>query len=302
GGGERETERERGGRVDGVEGVAAEYGTLTDRVYLEKVIASLGNRVFLLHNINQNQPKLFQSRWALSFLRGPMTREEVGRVMEPIKRAPPAAVAAKLCNHCGAEVPPGVGNRCPQCGKNPWEPASSTAPVARVATVATGAAAATVAVPAAPAPTAQASVRYTQPVLPPDVTQFYLPVSGSPPAGHELEYQPWVLGFAEVAFPIDKRKGTEHKLTLRLLAKPPQPGHPIDWDHAMPINLEPAPRPQPRARWAAVPESLDTGRKLSALEKVFADHLYSTQKIALFENRELEMISLPGEPLETFKR
>src|SRR5262249_56212402 len=115
GGGERETERERGGRVDGVEGVAAEYGTLTDRVYLEKVIASLGNRVFLLHNINQGQPKLFQTRWALSFLRGPMTREEVKRIMDPIKeRDRSGAVAAgKLCNHCGAEGPAGAGNRCP---------------------------------------------------------------------------------------------------------------------------------------------------------------------------------------------
>src|SRR5262249_43945317 len=126
-------------------------------------------------------------------------------------------------------------------------------------------------------------------------------VAGAPPAGHELEYQPWGLGFAEGAFPIDKRKGTEHPTTVRLLAKPPQPGHPIDWDKAMPINLEPAPRPE-KARWAAVPEALDTGRKLAALEKVFADHLYATQKLSLFENRELEMVSLPGEPLETFKR
>src|SRR4051812_25897574 len=121
--GKLQTERDKARLLDGLESVAAEYGTLTDRGYLEKVIASLGNRVFLLHNINQGQPRLFQTRWALSFLRGPMTREEVRRVMEPIKRAPQVAVAAKLCNHCGAEVPPGVGNRCPECGKNPWEPA-----------------------------------------------------------------------------------------------------------------------------------------------------------------------------------
>src|SRR5262249_2620171 len=97
--GKLQTERDKARLLDGLESVAAEYGTLTDRVYLEKVIASLGNRVFLLHNINQNQPKLFQTRWALSFLRGPMTRDEISRLGAPIKLAPAAAVAAKLCNH-----------------------------------------------------------------------------------------------------------------------------------------------------------------------------------------------------------
>jgi hypothetical protein len=145
-------------------------------------------------------------------------------------------------------------------------------------------------------------MRYTPPVLPPDLRQFYLPVAGSTPAGHELEYQPWVLGFAEVVFPIDKRKGTEHRTTVRLLARPPQLGHPVDWDKAMPIKIEPASRPDSPARWASVPETLDTGRKLAALEKMFADYLYATQRISLFENLALEMLSLPGEPLETFKR
>src|SRR5262249_44640486 len=113
--GKLQTERDKARLLDGLESVAAEYGTLTDRGYLEKVIASLGNRIFLLHNINQGQPKLFQSRWALSFLRGPMTREEVAWITQPIKERDRSGdvVAVKLCNHCGAEGPAGAGNRCP---------------------------------------------------------------------------------------------------------------------------------------------------------------------------------------------
>jgi hypothetical protein len=273
---------------------------LTDRGYLEKVIASLGNRIFLLHNINQGQPKLFQSRWALSFLRGPMTREEVSRITQPIKDRDRLGVVVpvKLCNHCGSEVPAGAGNRCPGCGKNPWDPVSG-GPVARMAahapTAAHGAQA-----PAAPAP---GPAKGSPPVLPPDVNQFFLPVaSGSGRPGQELEYQPWLLGFAEVVFQFDKRAGEEHRLALRLLARAPEVGIPVDWDKAIHIPIEPIPAPQANARWAAVPESVDTGRKIKALEKGFAEHLYSSQKLLLWENRELELVSKPGELVDVFRK
>lgn len=296
--GKLQTERDKARLLDGLESVAAEHGTLTDRHHLEKVIASLGNRVFLLHHINQGQPLLFQSRWALSYLRGPMTREEIARVTKAMKtaRASGAAVAHKVCNHCQAELPPGTEGRCPQCGKDPWAATAAAAPVAAVAQPA-----ATLA-PAA-RPVAPAVARSTQPVLPPDVTQFYLPVNGNATRpGFELEYQPWVLGFAEVAFLIDRRAGTEHRLPVQLLARAPEPGHPIDWEQAYPIALTPLAKPIAVVRWASVPESVDTGRKLKALEKAFAEHLYSTQKLLLYENSDLELVSTPGESLATFRQ
>jgi hypothetical protein len=298
--GKLQTERDKARLLDGLESVAAEYGTLTDRNYLEKVIASLGNRVFLLHNINQGKPKLFQSKWCLSFLRGPLSREEIRKLMKPVKEQDSlGAVAARpLCPHCFQELPPGIADRCPACGKNPW--AKSAAAPAVAAPVASVVSAGGTPVKAPAAAPVGGSMRYNQPVLPPDVNQFYLPVAGSKP-GHELEYQPWVLGFAEVVFQVDKRTGLEHRLPIRLLARAPEVGHPVDWDRAMPLGIDPATRPQDRACWAAVPSSLDTGRKLKVLEKAFGEYLYGTQKVSLFENRELELVSLPGEVLEAFK-
>jgi hypothetical protein len=303
--GKLQTERDKARLLDGLESVAAEYGTLTDRGYLERVIASLGNRVFLMHDINQGHPKLFQTRWALSFLRGPMTRAEVERCVKQIKErdAAGAFVPVKLCNHCGAEVPAGAGNRCLACGKNPWEPAAAGPAAVPVAAVATAVPGEPAAKPAAAVPAHGEAVRYTQPVLPPDVNQFYIPVApGSGKPGQELEYQPWVLGFAEIVFQTDRRSGKEHKVQVRLLAKAPGAGHPVDWDKAMSIGIDPVARPEPRARWAAVPDTLDTGRKIKALEKAFAEHLYSTQKLALFENRELELVSEVGETHDAFRQ
>jgi hypothetical protein len=72
--GKLQTERDKKRLLEGLEGVAAERGTLGDKGHLKKVIASLGNRVFLCHNVHRGRSVLFQTRWALSFLAGPMTR------------------------------------------------------------------------------------------------------------------------------------------------------------------------------------------------------------------------------------
>ncbi|MFZ8360597.1 hypothetical protein ACO1LX_19355, partial [Staphylococcus aureus] len=65
--GKLQTERDKARLIEGLEGVAAERGTLTDRAYLENVISALGNRTFLLHDVHRQQPVLFQTRWALSY-------------------------------------------------------------------------------------------------------------------------------------------------------------------------------------------------------------------------------------------
>jgi hypothetical protein len=131
------------------------------------------------------------------------------------------------------------------------------------------------------------------------VTQFYLPVQG--PSSGEWVYQPRVLGAAEVVFVVDKRKGLEHTRTVRLLAQPAAAGCPVDWESAEAAPEDLAAGPASGACWAGVPDTLDTGRKLKALEKAFAAWLYGAQKLALFQNRTLGLVSAPGESLTDFR-
>src|SRR5262249_50715073 len=105
----------------------------------------------------------------------------------------------------------------------------------------------------------------------------------------------------EVVFVMDRRKGREHVQTYRLLAKPPAPGQPVNWKKAESIGEELV-EPAASARWAGVPESLDTGRKLKALEKGFAEFLYGNEKLSLFQNRALDLLSEPNEPREQFQQ
>jgi hypothetical protein len=297
--GKLQTERDKARLLEGLESVAAEHGTLTDRSYLETVISSLGNRLFLLHDIHRPKPILFQSRWALSFLRGPLTRDQVSQLMDPVKEAMQntAPMAIPLCTWCHTELTPEAGDSCPTCGKMPWANAQF-----RVQDQAFREQLARTAVPLSRSSSTSSSVDHQAPVLPPEVTQFYVNPVRELGANAEIQYRPGVLGFAEVTFLIDKRKGSEFRQAEYLLAEPAAPGHPLSWENAERIPDQLAAKPLAKARWDHVPESLDTGRKLKSLEKAFADYLYSTRKLELFQNRALELVSAPGESRDSFQK
>jgi hypothetical protein len=52
-----------------------------------EIIGSLSSRVFLLHNVHSNGPIVFQTRWAMNYLRGPLTRTQVHSLMSTKKQA-----------------------------------------------------------------------------------------------------------------------------------------------------------------------------------------------------------------------
>jgi hypothetical protein len=90
-----------------------------------RTLAGLGNRIFLMNNVHEDAPVVFESRWALSYLRGPLTRQQIKVLMDPIKRGPSLAVSQDA-NAGGAAKPQAtIGS-----------PAPISAPVARRATAA----------------------------------------------------------------------------------------------------------------------------------------------------------------------
>jgi len=54
----------------------------TDLDEVDDLISGLGKRTFLLHNTRDRDPSLFTTRWAMSYLRGPITREELSTLTE----------------------------------------------------------------------------------------------------------------------------------------------------------------------------------------------------------------------------
>jgi hypothetical protein len=70
-----QTEQDRARLRDGLTGTAAKTGDV------DRLLDGTRKRVFLLHDVHRPGPTLLHSRWAMSYLRGPLTRDEVGRLM-----------------------------------------------------------------------------------------------------------------------------------------------------------------------------------------------------------------------------
>jgi len=116
--GRLQTERDKARVLEGLEGAAASSGAAFDKDKTGQILAGLGNRIFLLHNVHEDAPEVFESRWAMSYLRGPLTREQIKTLMDPRKQALPpgtapqaSAVVPEIAKSKGSVrpvLPPGV--------------------------------------------------------------------------------------------------------------------------------------------------------------------------------------------------
>jgi hypothetical protein len=83
--GRLQTERDKARVLEGLEGAAASSGKKFDKQQMEQLLAGLGSRLFLLNNVHEDAPEVFQTRWTMSYLRGPLTRTQIKTLMEPVR-------------------------------------------------------------------------------------------------------------------------------------------------------------------------------------------------------------------------
>jgi hypothetical protein len=90
--GRLQTERDKARVIEGLEGASSQAGTTFDKAAMERTLAGLGNRVFLMNNVHEDHPVVFETRWAMSYLRGPLTRDQLQTITESDPNYDPAAV------------------------------------------------------------------------------------------------------------------------------------------------------------------------------------------------------------------
>jgi hypothetical protein len=73
--GRLQTERDQERLLDGLQG--AESGASMERGALQRILSGLGKRRFLLHNVHEKMPIVFETRWVMSYLAGPLTRDQI---------------------------------------------------------------------------------------------------------------------------------------------------------------------------------------------------------------------------------
>lgn len=112
--GRLQTERDVARVVDGLEGASAAAGQSFRRGEVERLLAGLRSRVFLVNNAHEDEPVLFHTRWAMSYLRGPLTRTQIKRLTPEVEShelqaAPPrSSHAAAASDDTLPALPAGV--------------------------------------------------------------------------------------------------------------------------------------------------------------------------------------------------
>ena len=101
--GRLQTERDKARVIEGLEGASASAGKSFDKQATEATLAGLGKRVFLMNNVHEDTPVLFETRFTLSYLRGPLTKKQIQVLMAPRKAsAGPTAAATPVVSAAGA--------------------------------------------------------------------------------------------------------------------------------------------------------------------------------------------------------
>jgi hypothetical protein len=262
--GRLQTDRDKARVLEGLEGIAAGTGKKFDRAEMEQTLAGLGNRIFLLNNVHEDAPEVFETRWVMSYLRGPLTRAQIKVLMDGGKTQSTTSEAA-----------------------------SAPAPVAAAPAVTSTAA------------TPSSSISETgsqRPVLPPDVSQFFVPVRGAASSGDSLAYQPMLLGIAEVHYSDSKTIDMTQEVTL--LAPINEGPIPVDWNDATSIDLPAGDleqTPGDEAQFTSPPASASKARNYDKWQKELATWIYRNHKVELLESPSLNVASNPGESERDFR-
>ncbi|MDH3731160.1 MAG: DUF87 domain-containing protein [Acidimicrobiia bacterium] len=101
--GRLQTERDKARILEGMQSATGAVDTKA----MDETISGLDKRQFILHSTHEKEPSLFTTRWAMSYLRGPLTKDQVGQLTEGTaakKKANEATAAAAEASPAPAEL------------------------------------------------------------------------------------------------------------------------------------------------------------------------------------------------------
>jgi len=288
--GKLQTDQDKQRLLDGLESAMA--GGL-DRSQYDRMISTLGKRVFLLHNVHAKQPQLFQTRWAMNYLTGPLTRTQIP-TLNKLAGAAQEAVAAPV-------APP-----LDQYQAVPLTPVSDTQPV-----------------PVAPGPKAEKAPAATQgsatrPAVPTGIAEYFLPNNltftqafeadgrAFPPeaSSQGLIYRPVILAQASVRF-LNRKYALDFEQRQNALVPEPDRRGMVRWeDYASPAidPRELVKPPDPRARYATLEAPLNDAKAITAMQRDFEDWVYRSTQVTVRANEALKQYAGPEVSAAEFRK
>ena len=284
--GRLQTDQDKQRLLDGLQSTS---GSL-DAASYNRLISGLDKRVFLLHSVNATGPQVFQTRWTLNYLAGPVTRAQIPSLNR---------LASQAISSSSATVPTTV-----RPALDPRLPASAVLPVAQQRQLAT---------PAAPTSNNTSGTRSA--VLA-NLGEYFIPADfgvsqsaaaaklnpAGPLAPEGLVYRPALLAQAQVRYLSPKYS---LDMTRRLAALVVDlEGSILRWEErawrVYPLEMLQS-QPLPQTRFAALPGWLADSRRTTALQRDFSDWVYRTGTIKLRANPSLRVFIDPDATVSDFR-
>jgi hypothetical protein len=274
--GKLQTEQDKNRLLDGLESAA---GGISRSIF-DKLISSLGKRVFVLHNIHAKQPELLQTRSTMNFLAGPITRDRIG----DLNKLANVEAAAQILSPQGTQ--PIVA------------PVMAAAPTLRPAASQAR----------SQAPTANLQSSSTKPPIPAWIREYFLPQNYSLPEAFSAAqrtmpaevmidgviYRPALLASAEVHI-LDRKHGVDSELTRTILVKSPEKRGSVRWEeYSLNANLDSVDTsPAPSTRFSSIDAPLNDVKLMTALQKDFSDWVFRNSSVKARVNQALKVFAGP---------
>ncbi len=141
-------------------------------------------------------------------------------------------------------------------------------------------------------------------MLPPGISQHFIPLRGSPEPGQELIYHPALLAAGRVQFADRKTKVSLSEELVTLAPLTEGTALAVDWDDVIEVDLDVADleaEPEAEARYAPLPAPAAQKKSYTAWKKEYADWFYRNRQLELFMSPGLGEVSQPGESEREFR-
>ena len=279
--GRLQTDRDKQRLLDGMSAAAGgvDVGAVGD------TISGLGKREFVLRRAGKDQPEVFTTRWAMSYLRGPLTRDQIAVLMAEQKGVAPTAPPSSLPTPPPTEAAAAGSPLPPPVASTPTTPAPA-APVSPAGDLAHDES------PVMQEVAEGIAIRWA------DVAAPWLTEVGGDPRG--VRWEPAVA--ARVALRYDDTTADlihdeEYEAILYPLGEQVDPSRAIAVDYDDRDLRADAPT---GATYQLTAAPLKSKTFWSGLERGLVDHLVRSRSIEIQVNRELKLYSRPGETADAF--
>jgi hypothetical protein len=262
--GRLQTARDKARVMEGLEGASAQAGASFDRQKMEATLAALGNRVFLMNNVHDDAPVVFESRWAMSYLCGPLTKNQIKTLMDPVRPKHPSAAKSETSHAKPSTRSDGVDG--------------------------------------AGAPAAPMSSGGNRPVVPSSISEKFLAIEDRVPDGYKLQYRPGLLAKCRVHY-VQKADGIDAWRELFALQAFDSKLPDDVWQGATLNPRAPSTDNQPdsSAQFNDLPAELARDKSYNVFAKQLKDHLYREASLKLMKCERLEATSTPDESEADFR-